>query len=155
MISLEYWSWRKPSCFLSLYYHRKPKHNECAWWMSNATNTFNREAIFLMSLTYSLSSWQMALVKSSCSFFQPKKSIVYAIFLIDSRDMSFISIGLLYLCFIRLLSNMLKCAVIFIKFSNTPYQQLKVKNSLGVITAFLNDLGGAAWHSVTTELGQN
>lgn len=63
----------------------------------NATNIFNRETVFLMPLTYSRSSWQMALVKSSCSFYQPKKSIVYAVFLIDSRDMSFISIGLLYL----------------------------------------------------------
>ena len=30
-----------------------------------------------------------------------------------------------------------------------------MKNSPGDITAFLNDLGGADWHSVTVELGQN
>lgn len=61
----------KTELFPLLLDYREPEH-ECEWWMSNATNSFNRKAIFLMPLTYSLSSWQMALVKSSCSFFQPK-----------------------------------------------------------------------------------
>lgn len=62
----------KTELFPLLLEYGEPEHNECEWWMRNATNSFNRKAIFLMLLTYSLSSWQTALVKSSCSFFQPK-----------------------------------------------------------------------------------